>query len=212
MTMDWILLALVGMSPQEVLDAFGGAWADVRDYVCVLSSTEVARGKAHTGVYDYSYMKPGWIRVKVLEGDKKGSRVVYNPHTKKVTGRLGGVLGFLSVTTDPTDPKVCSPRGIPLTQGAFGAILMDWKHHLASGANLWYQGEETVEGVACWVLGVDGLDPSGNYGAVKKYLYLRQDNHLPYRIVEYDSGNNRVLVATFRNLRLNTGLTENDFR
>ncbi len=205
------ILFVLAITPQEVISAFEEAWAGVKDYRCTLYSKELGPKGYEQGVYEYWFLKPGWIRVKVLEGKKKGSRVVYNPKTKKVTGRLGGVLGFLSITTDPWDKRVLSPRGIPLTEGSFEAALREWKGYLRAG-KVWFDGEKTVDGVACWVLGVKDLDPSKNYGSVKKYLYIRKDLKLPYLALDYDASDREVVRAYFKDLKLNTGLRPEDFK
>ncbi len=204
-------LLLLAITPEEALKAFEAAWAGVRDYKCTLYSKELGKKGYQQGVYEYWFLKPGWIRVKVLEGPKKGSRVVYNPKTNKVTGRLGGALGFLSITTDPWDKRVLSPRGIPLTKGTFEAALRAWKGYLRAG-KVWFDGERTVDGVKCWVLGAKDLDPQKNFGAVKKYLYIRQDLKLPYLALDYDAQDREVVRAYFRDLQVNAGLSEEDFR
>jgi len=204
-------LAFLAVTPAEVIQAFDGAFSSLSDYRCTVYSKELGPKGYQEGVYEYWFLKPGWIRVKVIEGPKKGSRAVYNPNTGKVTGRLGGVLGFLSITTDPWDKRVLSPRGIPITEGTFGSILADWKSHLSQG-KVWFEGERTVDGVACWVLGAKDLDPGKNFGSVKKYLYIRKDLKLPYLTVDYDAEDREVIRAYFRNLRVNTGLKPEDFK
>ena len=98
----------------------------IQDYTCILESFIRKGDKTEERTYEYRYMKPGWVYMKILEGDNKGAVVIYNPKTEKVRARKGGILGSIKLTFDPTDKKVLSIRGHRVDESHIGAILNRW--------------------------------------------------------------------------------------
>lgn len=204
-------ILLIGQEPSELLAKYEAAWAGVQDYSCVLTTAERVGEDTEYTSYQMLYMRPGWIKYTQLEGDQKGSKAVYNPNTGKVTASLGGVLGFIKITTDPTDSRVTSKRGERMDRSDFGWILKDWKSYLAQG-KVSVGGEETKGDIKVFRLVAKGLDPDEENGSARIVMYLREDNWLPYQTIHYDSEGNVILKATFKELKLNQGLSEKDFK
>jgi outer membrane lipoprotein-sorting protein len=205
------LVLLISQDAAELLANYEAAWAGVQDYTCILTTSEKVGDKTETASYRMLYMKPGWINYTQIEGSRKGSKATYDPNTGKITASLGGVLGFIKITTDPTDSRVISARGERMDRSDFGWILKDWKAYLAEG-KVSLGGEETKGDIKVYRLVAKGLDPQKENGSARIVLYLRADNWLPYQTAHYDSDGSLILKATFKDLKLNQGLKEKDFK
>lgn len=204
-------ILLIGQEASELLSNYEAAWAGVQDYSCTLITSEKVGDKAETATYQMLYMKPGWVKYTQLEGDQKGSKAVYDPNTGKITASLGGVLGFIKITADPTDSRVTSKRGERMDQSDFGWILKDWKGYLSAG-RVSVTGEDTRGDIKVYRLVAKGLDPAKENGSTKIILYLRADNWLPYQTVHYDANGDLLLKATFKDLKINQGFSEKNFK
>lgn len=205
------LILLIGQDAAELLAKYEAAWAGVQDYSCTLITSEKVGDKTETATYRMLYMRPGWIHYTQIEGNRKGSKATYDPNTGKITASLGGVLGFIKITADPTDSRVTSARGERMDRSDFGWMLKGWKAYLAEG-KVSVTGEETKGDVKVYKLVAKGLDPEKENGSARIVMYLRADNWLPYQTVHYDSEGNVILKATFKDLKLNQGLKEKDFK
>jgi len=205
------LILLISQDAAELLANYEAAWAGVQDYSCTLTTAEKVGDDTEYTSYRVLYMRPGWVNYTQLEGDRKGSKATYDPNTGKVNASLGGVLGFIKVTADPTDSRVTSKRGERMDQSDFGWILKDWKAYLAAG-KVSVTGEDTKGDIPVYRLVAKGLDPEKENGSARIVMYLRADNWLPYQTIHYDSDGNVLLKATFKDLKLNQGLKEKDFK
>jgi len=58
----------------------------------------------------------------------------------------------------------------------------------------------------------ENLDPSKNHGDVKIEMFVRSDIWMPYKFIHYNAEGGVNMKATFRDIKLNTGLTEADFK
>jgi len=90
-----LFFALAGvLQAQEGAQSFYGrawqAWQGVKDYTCILSSYNRLGDKEEYKTYEYWYLKPGYVRMKVIKGKGKGGEVFYDPHRDKVRGHKGG--------------------------------------------------------------------------------------------------------------------------
>lgn len=205
------LVFLICQDAAELLTNYESAWAGVQDYSCNLTTAEKVGDKTEYTSYKMLYMRPGWVKYTQTDGDRKGSKAAYDPNTGKITASLGGVLGFIKITADPTDSRVTSARGERMDQSDFGWILKDWKGYLAAG-KVSVGDQETKGDIQVYRLVAKGLDPAKENGSVRIIMYLRADNWLPYQTIHYDSNGDILLKATFKDLKLNQGLKEKDFK
>ena len=183
----------------------------IQDYTGILESFIRKGDKTEERTYEYRYMKPGWVYMKILEGDNKGAVVIYNPKTEKVRARKGGILGAIKLTFDPTDKKVLSIRGHRVDESHMGAILNRWLDYLAR-ARVEFKGDTAVEGLKGLLLEATGCDTAKYHGTWKEILLLDPDNHLPVLIEQFDSSGELIHRVRIKDLKLNRGLKEEDFR
>ena len=204
-------ILLISQDASELLANYEATWAGVQDYSCTVTIAEKVADDTEYASYKVLYMRPGWLNYTQLDGERKGSKATYDPNTGKITASLGGVLGFIKITADPTDSRVTSKRGERMDRSDFGSMLKDWKDYLAAG-KVSVTGEETKGDITVYRLVAKGLDPSKQNGSARIVMYLRADNWLPYQTIQYNSEGNVLLKATFKDLKLNQGLKEKDFK
>ncbi|MCD6087527.1 MAG: DUF1571 domain-containing protein [Candidatus Hydrothermae bacterium] len=183
----------------------------ILDYTCILESFVRKGDKKEVRTYEYRYMKPGWVYMKILKGDNKGAVVIYNPETGKVRARKGGILGAIKLTFDPTDKKVLSIRGHRVDESHMGAILNRWLDYLTR-AKVEYKGETTVDSLKGPLLEATECDTAKYHGTWKEILLLDADNHLPVLIEQFDRSGKLIHRVRIKDLKLNTGLKKEDFK
>ncbi len=207
-----LLLMQLSISPvraDSLLMKSMSAFHALQDYQCTLVSHMIKGKKTEDRVYLYKFMKPHWIYMKVIKGKDKGAEIIYNPETGKIRAHKGGLLSKIKLTLKPTDKKVLSIRGHRVDKTDFGSILSAWLKVKDRAKVVGLGGK--VDNIPCTVLEVDGLNPAEWNGANRAKIYIRMDNYLPYVREEYE-GDTLVHRAVYKNLKINVGLTKDDFK
>ena len=204
-----VQLSISPVSADSVLQKAMNAFEALHDYQTTLVSHMIKGKKKEDRVYLYKFMKPHWIYMKVIKGKDKGAEIVYNPITKKIRAHKGGLLSKIKLTLDPTDKKVLSLRGHRVDRTDFGSIISQWLKVKDKVKVVGIGGR--VDGIECTVLEADNLNPAEWHGADRAKLYIRTDNNLPYVREEYE-GDKLVHRAIYKDLKINVGLTEDDFK
>jgi hypothetical protein len=115
---------------REIYDGALKAWEGVKDYTCIMESYNRLGDKEEYKTYEYWYLKPGYIRMKVIKGKGKGGEAYYDPKLNKVRGHKGGFFSFVKLTLKPDDKRVTSIRGVRIDQTTFGYILGQLKPYM----------------------------------------------------------------------------------
>lgn len=186
--------------------AFDRTFAGVNDYTCVLRSHEVNGSKIQDRVYQYSFMKPHFLKTLVLSGDGRGSGAVW-AGGDQVSGHLGGILSRIHVKINLDDPRVLSLHGVTIPEGLLPGIIDDY----ATISGILTQSDGgAIRGVATDRLDLKVADPSTNHGITEQVAYFSKSTHWPIRQIMY-SGSQVVLDESMDDLKVNVGLTESDF-
>lgn len=193
-------------SGQPAITAFDRTFAGVNDYTCVLHSHEVNGTRAQDRVYEYSFMKPHYLKTIVLSGDGKGSGVVWIGG-EQVSGHLGGILSMIHEKIDVDDPRVVSLHGVTIPDGLLPGIIDDYG---TIPGSLVQSNGGRIAGVATDRLDLKVADPSSNHGITEQVAYLSKLTHWPMRQIMY-SGSRIVLDESVDDLKVNVGLTKSDF-
>jgi outer membrane lipoprotein-sorting protein len=191
---------------QPAIAAFDRTFAGVSDYSCVLQSHEVNGSKVQNRVYEYSFMKPHYLKTLVLSGDGKGSGVVW-AGGDQVSGHMGGILSGIHVKIGVDDPRVVSLHGVTIPDGLLPGIIDDYA---TIPGTLVESNGGTIRGVATDRLDLKVADPSTNHGITEQIAYLSKLTHWPMRQIMY-SGSQVVLDESVDDLKINEGLTKSDF-
>lgn len=186
--------------------AFDRSFASANDYACVLHSYEVSGTKVQDRVYQYSFMKPHYLKTVILSGDDKGSGAVW-VGGDDVSGHLGGILSGIHTRIGLHDPRVLSLRGVTIPDGMLPRIIDDYE---TIPGVLTQSDGGTIRGVATDRLDLKVADPSSNHGITEQIAYFSKTTHWPIRQIMY-SGSQMVLYQSVDDLKINVGLTKSDF-
>jgi outer membrane lipoprotein-sorting protein len=191
---------------EPTIVAFDRTFADVNDYTCVLHSHEVNGTEMQDRVYQYSFMKPHYLKTLIVSGDSKGSGAVWTGGDQ-VSGHLGGILSGFRAKLSLYDPRVLSLHGVTIPDGLLPGIIDRYEN--IPGVLTQSDGG-MIGGVATDRLDLKVADPSSNHGITEQIAYFSKATHWPIRQIMY-SGQERVLDESVNDLKINVGLTKSDF-
>lgn len=178
-------------------------WAEVRDYQCQMYTYNRLGKIEDERVYEYKFMKPNYVYMKILKGRSKGAKVFYNPETNKVRG-CKKVIFTLCRTFDPSAKKVTSIRGVKVYETSFGYILNIAKSYIEKGASCSVHEDR---GFKVLTLKVDNPIYQD---VVKEKLYF--DNTGFPVMWERFAKDGLVYKLKCSDVKINTGLTISDFK
>lgn len=190
----------------RAITEFDLAFAGVSDYTCVLHSHEISGTKVQDRVYEYSFMKPHYLKTLILSGDDKGSGGVWTGGDQ-VSGHMGGVFSGIHVKISLHDPRTLSLHGVAIPDGMLPGIIDDYA---TIPGVLTESDGGTIKGVATDRLDLKVADPSTNHGISEQIAYFSKSTHWPIRQIMY-SGSQIVLDESVNDLKTNVGLTKADF-
>lgn len=173
---------------------------DIRDYSAIVETYNRLGNKEDQRVYDYKYLAPGYIRMKVIEGTNKGGEVFYDPKAKTVKG-CKKIVVKVCKTFNPNAPEVKSIRGVKVYETTFYSILKETQGYLDKA----YCSVKT-EG-SYNVVELKLKEKAGDVDTI--VVKISRSNNLP--IVWEKFGNGTLLYKlTINNLKLNTGIKLED--
>lgn len=185
---------------------FDQTFAGVNDYTCVLHSHEVGGTQTQDRVYQYSFMKPHYLKALIVGGDGKGSGMVW-VGGDQVSGHEGGIFSAIHVKINLRDPRAISLHGVTIPEGLLPGTID--KYRTIPGILTQMDGGK-VGGVETDRLDLKVADPASNHDITEQVVYLSKETHWPIRQIMY-SGSQIVLDESVDDLRINVGLTRSDF-
>jgi outer membrane lipoprotein-sorting protein len=188
------------------ITAFDRTFAGVRDYTCVLQSYEADGTRRQERVYQYSFMKPHYLKTLILDGDGKGSGAVWTGGDQ-VSGHLGGMLSGIHVKINVHDPRALSLHGVTIPDGLLPGIIDDYR---TIPGTLTQTDGGKIGSVETDRVDLHVADPSSNHGITEQIVYLAKSTHWPIRQVMY-SASQMVLDDEVDDLKINVGLAPSDF-
>jgi outer membrane lipoprotein-sorting protein len=186
--------------------AFDRAFAGVKDYTCILHSYETNGVKTQDRVYQYSFMKPHFLKTLILAGNGKGSGAVWIGGDQ-VSAHTGGILSGIHVKMSVDDPRTISLHGVTIPDGLLPGIIDDYQK--IPGTLTQTDGGK-IGGVVTDRLDLKVADPSSDHNVTEQIVYLSKATHWPIRQIMY-SGSEVVLDESVEDLKLDVGLTRSDF-
>ncbi|MEB3298335.1 MAG: hypothetical protein VKO21_02465 [Candidatus Sericytochromatia bacterium] len=115
------------------------AHQSVRAYEAQLAFYQKSGSKEIRGLYDLRGKQPRLLRIHILEGGSKGTKLLWQGgNTLKV--RAAGLLGAIPIDLSMTDKRVVSIRGYTLAQTDLQSLLSMLSHPQAQTRFLGEQG------------------------------------------------------------------------
>jgi outer membrane lipoprotein-sorting protein len=186
--------------------AFDRTFAGISDYTCTLHVHEAKGTQTQDRVYEYSFMKPHYVKTLILSGDGKGSGGVWIG-TNQVSGHQGGLFSGIHLKIDLHDPRAISLRGVTIPEGLMQRIV---DNYATTPGKLTQLDGGKVQGVDTDRLELKAADPASNNGISDQILYLSKETHWPVRQIMY-SGSQIVLDENVDDLKTDVGLKQSDF-
>lgn len=185
---------------------FDQTFAGVNDYTCVLHSHEVNGTQTQDRVYQYSFMKPHYLKTLIVGGDGKGSGAVW-VGGDQVSGHEGGIFSGIHVKINLHDRRAISLHGVTIPEGLLPGIIDDYR---TIPGKLTQMDGGKIGGVETDRLDLKVAYPTSNHDISEQIVYLSKETHWPVRQIMY-SGSQIVLDESVDDLRTNVGLTRTDF-
>lgn len=190
---------------REAVAAFEQALAGIESYTCKLDSYAKGKdGKEEHKVYEYAFVQPGYVKMKVIQGG--AGEVFYDPTTGKARGRKPGLLSVVRLTLDVNDPRIRSVRGHRVDETSWFYLLDSWKTYVDKAESLALQQKGDTLLLEAW-----GIPPNP-YDEVAMRLFLSASSHLPLQFEALDSTGAVVHRVIYDDVTLNPGLKPEDLR
>ncbi len=190
---------------REAVAALEQALSGIESYTCILESYVKARdGKEEHKEYEYAFVRPGYVKMKVIRGGK--GEVFYDPTTGKARGRKPGMLSVIRLTLDVNDKRITSIRGHRVDETSWFYLLESWKTYVEQADSVALRKEGNT-----LVLEAYGI-PENPYDEVAMRLYLDAQTHLPLKFEALDANGEVVHRVAYRDVKLNPGLKPDDLR
>ncbi|MGA8575524.1 MAG: hypothetical protein WB609_07550 [Candidatus Cybelea sp.] len=186
--------------------AFDRAFAVANDYTCILHVHEVKGTQIQDRVYQYSFMKPYYVKTLIVDGAGKGSGAVW-VGGDQISGHLGGIFSGIHMKIDVRDPRAVSLRGVTIPEAVLPGVIDDYA--TIPGKLVQTDGGE-IEGMQTDRLDLKMADPAANHDISEQILYLSKETHWPMRQIMY-AGSQIVLDEFVDDLKTNVGLRQSDF-
>ncbi len=187
---------------EKLFKDMAGAWSGIKDYTCKFIYEESKGGSMSGGTYDYKFKKPYIVRLEGVDGENKGTIVVYRPdqdadfvHVKK------GILPLkLKKTNGMVKDFFKSDLGFDIK------YAQDFVK--SSGASVTLKGSGSVKGKSADILELVAKK-SGEFSKV--VVYVDKATKMPVQIDRYKGGklfSHRI----YWDLKVNTKFSSDDVK
>ncbi|MGB9668323.1 MAG: hypothetical protein ACPLSJ_02370 [Thermosulfidibacteraceae bacterium] len=172
----------------------------IKDYKALVETYNRKGNVEDYRVYDYRYLSPGYIRMKVVEGSKKGSEVFYDP-SKNVVKGCRKIVVRICKEFNPEDSEVRSIRGVRIYETSMANILEGVGKYLSKSSC------SVKEEGTFYVLNLSLKERDGDVDRI--LLRIGRNNYLPQALEKYGNG---VLLykLTIGNFKKNVNLKFED--
>lgn len=188
----------------QILNSFKSILDTTTTYTCILHEYVKSNSKSTDNYWDYKFLKPKYIRMESIKGDRLGSKAFFDCKTQKVTGRQGGILSKIKLTLDLSNSLVKNIRGITIAES-------DWLYVLSrtfdilddKGVEIFF-GEANFKGIKSNFIHIKNID-------LKKYRFdetkiFFDEKNLLIGFYNFEKGD-IVEDIHYQNIKINPVLT-----
>jgi hypothetical protein len=211
---------VVGASDAEVvlelLNRAEEKTALVHDYTLTLTKQERVDGILHPAeVLFVKWKRPFMIYLKFISGKNRGREIIYveGGNNNKMIVSPGGVLGALSLKVSPESSIARRGNRHSITEAGMPSTLRritdEIRHGMktpGSEMSVVYVGEESFGGDRC----IHFIIMRGSY-AERTDVYIYEDLLLVRAVMSFDESGRLLESFEYSDVRVNVGLTEEDF-
>jgi len=195
-----------------MLDA---TWAKVNDYQADIVTDEFVGNQRQERRFHFSYLRPDHVKAEIVDGPLRGMVAIWNGGDKVIVFHHGMLAG-VRVPFALRDRVVTSPRGNTVADANFGEALACFDDHadyVRAHDGPYIDGIQTVELVLSGdsPIACPGYPDKDILAVTKDELIVDSHTSLPLRRLRY-AGDTLLEQWDIHDLRVNTGLTQADFR
>ncbi|HAF07363.1 MAG: hypothetical protein XD76_1674 [candidate division TA06 bacterium 32_111] len=188
----------------KILNSYKTILDTTETYTCILHEYVKAKNKTTDNFWDYKFMKPKYIRMESIKGDRLGSKAFFDYKTKKVTGRQGGILSKIKLTLDLSNSLVKNIRGITIAQSDWFYVLNRTLDILDDSIVEVLTGESKFKGIQSKFIHIKNIDFT-KYGFDETKMFFDENNLL---VGFYNLEKGEVVEDIhYQNIKINTFLT-----
>lgn len=190
-------------------------WGKVDDYQATIVADEFTGDTRQERRFHFSFLRPDHVKAEITDGPLRGMVAIWNGGDRVVVYHHG-ILAGIRIGFDLHDNMVTSPRGNTVASADFGGALKCYDLH----PDLVHAREgPEIDGAATTELVMEGTAPlecpgyseKDRASITKDVLIVDAKTDLPLRRLRY-VGERLVEQWDIRDLHVNTGLTQADFR
>lgn len=207
-------------NPIELIHSLSQSYEKINDYTAILTKQERIRGILHREENMlFKFKKPFRIYMKWLKGPGEGREILYDPRENegKMVIKPHGLIALIVpiIYIEPNNPLVKSKSRHTIKEAGLGVAIKSLidQYDLAykqGDLKIDFKGEEIKEERTC--LKMEASFPEGKgYYAGRIITFIDKELNLPAHISIYDWKDNLLETASYTQLKLNVGLTDNDF-
>lgn len=195
-----------------MLDA---TWAKVNDYQANIVADEFDANQRQERRFHFSYLRPDHVKAEIMDGPLRGMVAIWNGGDKVIVYHHGMLAG-VRVPFALRQPVVTSLRGNTVADANFGEALACFDAHadyVREREGPWIDGVQTIELVLSGdsPIACPGYPDKDVLAVTKDELIVDSHTSLPLRRLRY-AGDTLLEQWDIDDLRVNTGLTQADFR
>lgn len=203
----------------ELLSRAVEAYSQVSDYTCLFDRTELVADRLVVEKNTiFRFKKPGSIYLRIMEGKNRGVVSVYveGENDGRMVVRPRGALGFVTIKLDPEGRRAMENSRHPIRDAGIGHVLRliqtNYDTWRSSGlGTITYLGEDDLTGKRAHVVKAVFPEGVGYYGHVI-HIHFDSQSFLPVKITIVDWKDRLVEEYQFRDVVINPGLTDEDFK
>lgn len=190
----------------------------VEDYTCHLDKRVRKKGRLYEDLgIAVKYKKPKHYYFRWTRGISTGQEVIFveGKYNDKLVAHPGGVFSFFTLRLDPEGTLAMLKNHHSLRNSGMEKIITLIKSDYARAKEknldaIRFMGEGRIDGKKVWI--VEGCFPENQgFYAHRVSIYFCPTVKLPLKISIYGASGQLMEEYVFRNLKINVGLTENDF-
>jgi outer membrane lipoprotein-sorting protein len=191
------------------------AMASIEDYTCFFSKREFKNNEiCEDDSIFLRIKKPGHVYMKWTCGPNKDRVVVHvnGKNKNKSLVRLNGLMKFLTVSIDPKGSQAMKRNRHTILEAGIGHIL-----DLCATDSRRCAASADCPPITLTALGDDTLEVNGTFPCAKDYyahkvrLTIDKRLWLPVKITCFGWCDEFLEEYRYENIKINVGLTENDF-
>ena len=193
-------------------------YAKVQDYTATFLKQERVEGRLRDQErISIKFQKPFKVYMKWLEVNVKEALYVQGAYSNKVQARCDGLLGLWTWSFAPRDPRLMEGNRHPITDIGFGFIIDVMRRNIPKAIERGEVSdvrisEEPFDGRPTMRVEAKFTPKDGQeYYTSHMIAHIDKEHMLPVGITCYDDKGDLQEQYGYKDLKVNVGLTENDF-